>query len=106
MNKPVTLLEEGSRLDTTPPGGSVRNALDGGDKPEIALSPNNTPTKPGDKIPEEDDQSEYSRRMENKMDKLRMKWSGTNYEIVMEKLDGMQEWQENEHREVKDAIMD
>ena len=63
MNKPgdlVTPLEEGSRPDTTPPGDSVRNALDGGDKPEIAFSPENTPTTLRDKIPEDDEQQDYS----------------------------------------------
>ena len=100
----VSLLEEGSRLDTTPPGGGVRNALDGGDKPEIANSPKHTP-KTRDKIPE-DEQQEYSGRMETKLDKLRMKWSGTNYEIIAEKLEGMENWKKDDNRDIKEAIVD
>ena len=49
----------------------------------------------------------YSRRMETKQDKLRQKWSGTNYEIVCEKLEGLMDWvQEDGGEEVREALMD
>ena len=49
-----------------------------------------------DGIPEEIESSteNYSRRMEIKQDKLRMKWAGTDYEIVTEKPEGMANWLE------------
>ena len=49
-----------------------------------------------DRIPEEIESSteNYSRRMEIKQDKLRMKWAGTDYEIVTEKPEGMANWLE------------
>ena len=42
--------------------------------------------------------------MEIKQDKLRMKWAGTNYEIVTEKLEGMAIWMEEENQVVIDRL--
>ena len=41
-----------------------------------------------------------------KMDKLRIKWGGTNYEIVLEKLDGMEGWKKDANKDIKEAIID
>ena len=59
-------------------------------------------------IPEEDVKSRvnYSRRMEMKHDKLRMKWAGTDYEIVVEKLEGMASWMDERNQEIKESLVD
>ena len=45
--------------------------------------------------------------METKQEKLRQKWSGTDYEIVCEKLEGMIDWlQEDRGAEVKESLVD
>ena len=45
--------------------------------------------------------------MESKIDKLRMKWAGSEYEIVLEKLEMLESWKnEVEESEVKEAILD
>ena len=38
------------------------------------------------------EEDNYSRGMEMKQDKLRMKWAGTDYEIVLEKVKVMASW--------------
>ena len=110
------ILGVGSRQDTTPPGVPVKKVLDGGDK----LGPNNKNNTPTTTEREEELESEwmeekdsrrrdenYSRRMESKQDELRMKWAGSDYEIVCERLEGMIDWKEEESGiEVKEALMD
>ena len=39
--------------------------------------------------------------METKHDKLRIKWAGTDYEIVTEKMEGMANWMEEETRKLR-----
>ena len=38
------------------------------------------------------EEREYSQRVENKIEKLRMKWVGREYEIVLEKLEMPESW--------------
>ena len=41
-----------------------------------------------------------------KLDELRMKWAGTDYEIVTEKPEGMANWLELENQEIKESLVD
>ena len=40
-----------------------------------------------------DDDTNYSDRLETKLDQLRMKWAKTGYEIIIEKLEMLESWQ-------------
>ena len=42
------------------------------------------------------DDEESTSRMESKLDELRMKWAGSNYEVVLEKLEMMESWKNSE----------
>ena len=55
-----------------------------------------------------DDDTNYSDRLETKLDQLRMKWAGTGYEIIIEKLEMLESWQGDleEGNEVKESILD
>ena len=45
--------------------------------------------------------------MEKKIDKLRMKWAGSDYEIVFEKLEMMESWKEEKDEDgVKESLVD
>ena len=44
----------------------------------------------------EDSKIEYSNRLESKIEKLRMKWAGSEYEIVLEKLEMLESWKTEE----------
>ena len=42
-----------------------------------------------------------------RLDELRMKWAGTDYEIVLEKLEMLESWNKSEMEpEVKEAILE
>ena len=52
------------------------------------------------------DDEESTSRMESKLDELRMKWAGSNYEVVLEKLEMMESWRKSEvDSRVKLALM-
>ena len=55
-----------------------------------------------------EDDKNYSERLETKMDQLRMKWAGTGYEIILEKLEMMESWKEgmDNDMEIKEAVLD
>ena len=50
--------------------------------------------------------SNYPARLETQMDQLRMKWTGSSYEIILEKLEMLKSWQEEGNEEVKEAIVE
>ena len=88
--------------------------LDGGDKLRPMNDNKTTPTtdiEDEDKLKEtrrlEESDSEGSKRMEMKFDKLRQKWTGTDYEIICERLEGMLDWiNEDGGNEVKESLID
>ena len=56
-------------------------------------------------IPEEG--LNYTQRMEKKMDQLRMRWAGSDYEILLEKLEMLESWQEERDEDgVKESLLD
>ena len=57
-----------------------------------------------DKIPPEEEND--SNRLESKIDKLRMKWAGTGYEIVLEKLEMLESWKSTGDIEIKEGLLD
>ena len=119
----MTFRKEGLDDDTIQPGWKVNpekseksgkeitekqhsNRLEKDDKQAKEVMAENKELR--DTNPEDIEKSseEYSRRMETKHDKLRMKWAGTDYEIVTEKLEGMANWMEEENQEIKESLMD
>ena len=85
-------------------------------------SPNNTKVSPSLLSPEMADgwkeneptlperwkskDSNYPARLETQLDQLRMKWTGSSYEIILEKLEMLKSWQEEGNEEVKEAIIE
>ena len=52
-------------------------------------------------------EKEYSRRLESKIEKLRMKWAGSEYEIVLEKLEMLESWKTEEDTQgFKEEMLD
>ena len=55
----------------------------------------------------ENSRVEYTNRVESKIEKLRMKWAGSEYEIVLEKLEMLESWKtEEDVHGVKEEILD
>ena len=56
----------------------------------------------------ETENSDYSGRLETKMDQLRIKWAGSSYEIILEKLEMLESWKDLEEDDegVKEAMID
>ena len=55
----------------------------------------------------EDSKIDYSNRLESKIEKLRMKWAGSEYEIVLEKLEMLESWKtEEDAHGVKEEMLD
>jgi hypothetical protein len=50
-----------------------------------------------------EEMNDYSRRMEKRIDDLRLKWAGTDFEIVLERLEMQESWK-NDQSEVKEAL--
>ena len=57
---------------------------------------------------ETEDSRLYSERMESKMDKLRMKWAGSDMEIVVEKIEMLESWKNDKEDKsgVKESLID
>ena len=52
------------------------------------------------------DDIEHSSRLEKRIDDLRMKWAGTGYEIVLEKLEMLDSWKNSEDNDIKSGLVD
>ena len=102
------ILPGGSRLDTTlavpvpslEEGKEELDTVPGGWKPEQPDLPEG-----GE---ESRDIKNYSARLETKLEQLRMRWAGSNYEIIMDKLEMLESWKEDteDSEGVKEALVD
>ena len=53
-----------------------------------------------------EDENDGTTKFESKLDNLRMKWAGSNYEIVLEKIEMMESWKTGKDVDVKNALLD
>ena len=70
---------------------------------DVSIVTRKAPVEMNENSIEEND----TNRMEIKLDELRMKWAGSSYEIVLEKLDMLEIWKNPEvETNVKEALLD
>ena len=57
---------------------------------------------------DDSDDINYPARLETKLEQLRMRWAGSNYEIIIDKMEMLESWKDDkEDKEgVKEALID